>query len=217
MIYDTASNSKNNCNNAFIHTLIVEKSVALLAKDRNANIIDYGFSPYSEKEFYDVFFVVNSKDGARRFTVEIKNDIASMRTGNIGIEYECRGKPSGIAITKADYWMHIIRHDGKFLFLVIKPNLLNVLIEKKAKAKKIGGDNFSNTKMHLIAIKDILPDGNKNDNYYKMKEWMTINNFNNNESLIQTIHGDQLLSAKINISELFDWAQKESKRKFSSR
>ena len=40
-------------------------------------------------------------------TIEVKFDFACYRTGNFYIEYESRGKPSGIATTKADYWMLI--------------------------------------------------------------------------------------------------------------
>ena len=35
------------------------------------------------------------------------------KTGNIAIEIECRGKPSGLYATEADYWVHILHKDGK--------------------------------------------------------------------------------------------------------
>jgi hypothetical protein len=35
--------------------------------------------------------------------IEIKNDKISPTTENIAIEFECRGKPSGISITKANH------------------------------------------------------------------------------------------------------------------
>ena len=40
-------------------------------------------------------------------TIEVKFDFACYRTGNFYIEYKCRGKSSGIATTKANYWMLI--------------------------------------------------------------------------------------------------------------
>ena len=40
-------------------------------------------------------------------TIEVKFDFACYNTGNFYIEYESRGNPSGIATTKADYWMLI--------------------------------------------------------------------------------------------------------------
>ena len=35
------------------------------------------------------------------------------KTGNIAIEVECNGKPSGIMATKADYWVHILAEGDK--------------------------------------------------------------------------------------------------------
>ena len=35
------------------------------------------------------------------------------RTGNIAIETEYRGKPSGLSVTKADYWVHILAKGKK--------------------------------------------------------------------------------------------------------
>ena len=42
--------------------------------------------------------------------IEIKTDYLAHKTGNIAIEYESRGKPSGIATTEADYYIYIIPH-----------------------------------------------------------------------------------------------------------
>ena len=40
-------------------------------------------------------------------TIEVKFDFGTYRTGNFYIEYESRGIPSGIATTKANYWILI--------------------------------------------------------------------------------------------------------------
>ena len=37
---------------------------------------------------------------------EVKSDRHTTRTGNLCIEYEHTNKPSGISITKADYWFY---------------------------------------------------------------------------------------------------------------
>lgn len=37
-------------------------------------------------------------------TVEVKSDRECRRTGNLFIEYRQKGRPSGIAVTTADYW-----------------------------------------------------------------------------------------------------------------
>jgi hypothetical protein len=39
--------------------------------------------------------------------IEVKSERDMwVRTGNIAVEYESYGKPSGIAATEADYWFH---------------------------------------------------------------------------------------------------------------
>ena len=46
--------------------------------------------------------------------VEVKTERGKwMETGMLAIEYECRGKPSGIAVTAADYWIHLLSRNGK--------------------------------------------------------------------------------------------------------
>tara|TARA_R110001606_G_scaffold382330_1_gene544047 strand:+ start:140 stop:556 length:417 start_codon:yes stop_codon:yes gene_type:complete len=40
-------------------------------------------------------------------TIEVKFDFACHKTGNFYIEYQSRGKPSGISTSQADYWMLI--------------------------------------------------------------------------------------------------------------
>jgi hypothetical protein len=42
-------------------------------------------------------------DNGTRLTYEVKADRNTIKTGNICIEYECNGKPSGITTTRADY------------------------------------------------------------------------------------------------------------------
>lgn len=45
--------------------------------------------------------------------LEVKRDKMAWKTGNIAIEIECRGKPSGVMITQSDWWFHIIEEaDG---------------------------------------------------------------------------------------------------------
>jgi len=39
--------------------------------------------------------------------IELKSETFQWeQTGNICIEYRCDGKPSGIAVTEADFWVH---------------------------------------------------------------------------------------------------------------
>lgn len=48
--------------------------------------------------------------GTDQAKVEVKTERDSWAiTGNVVFEYECRGRKSGIAVTEADYWAHILR------------------------------------------------------------------------------------------------------------
>jgi len=46
-----------------------------------------------------------------RTSLEIKHDKACERTGNVAIEVECNGKPSGIETTQAQWWVWVIRDE----------------------------------------------------------------------------------------------------------
>jgi hypothetical protein len=48
-----------------------------------------------EEELGEIF---NSK------TVEVKYDLQALRTGNVYVEYQSRGRSSGLATTEADYY-----------------------------------------------------------------------------------------------------------------
>jgi len=55
--------------------------------------------------------------------IEVKTERGLwQKTGNIAIEIAYKGKPSGLASTEADYWLHILEVDGQefcsFLFPV---------------------------------------------------------------------------------------------------
>mgnify|MGYP001070419334 CR=1 FL=1 len=45
--------------------------------------------------------------------IEVKYDRKTKETGNVYIEFESRGKPSGIKTTQADYWTYYIDDDFK--------------------------------------------------------------------------------------------------------
>ena len=48
-------------------------------------------------------------------TFEVKFDIGSKKTPNFFLEYECNGKPSGLASTKADYWVICDEEENNFI------------------------------------------------------------------------------------------------------
>lgn len=44
--------------------------------------------------------------------IEVKTDFQASRTGNLYVEFECWGKRSGLATTKADFWVFLIMKQG---------------------------------------------------------------------------------------------------------
>jgi len=46
------------------------------------------------------------------YKVEVKTDRLAHSTGNLAIEYKCRGKWSGISTTQADWWAFKIKRGG---------------------------------------------------------------------------------------------------------
>jgi len=79
-------------------------------------------------------------------TFEVKFDEMADYTGNIAIEYESRGKPSGISITKAIYW---VQYYGNKFHIMLVEDLKKELPDITWK-DVVGGDVGSNTKIHLI-------------------------------------------------------------------
>ncbi|MBI5916866.1 MAG: hypothetical protein HY842_15945 [Bacteroidetes bacterium] len=84
------------------------------------------------------------------WTFEVKNDLMAAQTGNVAIEYECRGKPTALSATTADYWVY------KFagLFFAFRTEVLRrKLFEEKQFFKQVtGGDAGSFTKMFLVKV-----------------------------------------------------------------
>ena len=69
-----------------------------------------------------------------------------LQTGNIAIEYECYGKPSGINATNSDYWFHnLCVGDEVFATLVFETKMLKKIINASINENQVrsvsGGDH----------------------------------------------------------------------------
>ena len=67
-------------------------------KDRKKFDIDLNYGQVREKQVADML-----QD--KKIEVKSERDMWQ-RTGNIAVEYESYGKPSGIKATESDYWFH---------------------------------------------------------------------------------------------------------------
>jgi hypothetical protein len=78
------------------------------------------------------------------------------KTGNIAIEIEYRGKPSGLSVTEADYWVHILAKGKKDYCKLIfdVPTLKKIVNKWKSKVRMVGDNNAS--KCVLIPLSKIF-------------------------------------------------------------
>ena len=78
------------------------------------------------------------------------------KTGNIAIEVECNGKPSGIMATKADYWVHILAEGDKdYCRLIFDTRTIKRLAKKYIGTLKNGGDGWR-SRFVLIPLAEIF-------------------------------------------------------------
>lgn len=87
--------------------------------------------------------------------IEVKTDRMAHKTGNIAIEFQCRGRLSGIATSEADYWAFVL-NDNKFV-LFIKTDILRAIARlyyEKGFIKKGGDDKASD--MIVIPLKILI-------------------------------------------------------------
>ena len=89
-------------------------------------------------------------------TYEVKDDKYSKRSGNAAFETRCRGKPSGITVTQAHWWVHKCydSEDGSSFFLKFNTEQLKEYVLDNG-LLKVGGDKGSNTHMYLVKVSDL--------------------------------------------------------------
>jgi len=88
----------------------------------------------------------------KKIEVKSERDIWQS-TGNIAIEYECYGKPSGIKATESDYWFHnLCIGDNIFCSLVFDTKVLKKLVDKLDTFRTVSGGDNNASKMYLVNL-----------------------------------------------------------------
>ena len=105
---------------------------------------DLEIGQIKEKELAEIF---------TNATIEVKNDLAAHKTGNVFVEYESRNKPSGISKSQSDYYCFCFNDS----YHIIKTEELKELCRKYLNTKRdvLGGDE-NTSKGILLPIKDLL-------------------------------------------------------------
>lgn len=117
--------------------------------DRKKFDLDLKYGKVREKRVADML-----QD--KKIEVKSERDMWA-RTGNIAIEYECYGKPSGIAKTESDYWFHnLCIGDKTFATLVFDvPSLKRIIKNLDEKRTVSGGDNGA-ARMYLVNLQKLF-------------------------------------------------------------
>jgi len=86
--------------------------------------------------------------------IEVKRDFRAMETGNIFVEYESRGKASGIATSQAEWWCYWLSEKH---FVMIEKNELKILCRKYLGTKRdVKGGDSNTSKGILLPIEDFI-------------------------------------------------------------
>lgn len=89
-------------------------------------------------------------------TIEIKEDFTCEKTGNVGVEFECRGKPSGISTSQADWYIYKVHQPNKETkYYKITTPMLKWLIKERLYHRIVsGGDPGSNSMNYLFRLEE---------------------------------------------------------------
>jgi len=89
-------------------------------------------------------------------SVEVKTDRATHATGNVAVELEYRGKPSGLATSNAKYWAFVFagEYKGEVIILIERERLKNVVKDGNFRTV-YGGDDMA-SKLVLIPKEKLL-------------------------------------------------------------
>jgi hypothetical protein len=92
----------------------------------------------------------------KKIEVKSERDIWQ-KTGNIAIEYESYGKPSGINATESDYWFHnLCIGDDVFATVVFKTKNLKRIINNLDYKRSVSGGDHNASKMYLLNLKKLF-------------------------------------------------------------
>ena len=88
----------------------------------------------------------------KKIEVKSERDIWQS-TGNIAIEFESYGKPSGIMATESDYWFHnLCIGEERYGTLVFKTDMLKKIIKNTPNKREVSGGDHNASKMYLMNI-----------------------------------------------------------------
>ena len=127
-------------NNNFEKDLADGHKGELAVRHFGETVLDLRFVKFNDNSAFDILF---EDDERNVVTYEVKTDLFEKNideggTGNMAIEYKCRGKKSGIRKTKAMYFVYYIpKIRDKQLWVISVKNLKELL--KNCVSKRVSG------------------------------------------------------------------------------
>lgn len=92
----------------------------------------------------------------KKIEVKSERDVWQ-RTGNIAIEYESYGKPSGINATESDYWFHnLCIGEDVFATLVFNTDSLKRIIGGLDNKRSVSGGDHNASRMYLLNLQKLF-------------------------------------------------------------
>lgn len=102
----------------------------------------------------DISYDLKMSYNGQEYTYEIKTDTYERDTGNMVIEFECRGKASGINATQADYFTYFFPRLGE-IWNIKCENLRKLIEDTNPHIFKNAGDKGSGTKLYRLKKQDV--------------------------------------------------------------
>ena len=110
--------------------------------------VDLAFGNIREERVADIF--ENKK-------IEVKTERGIWtRSGNIAIEIEWNGKPSGIMTTQADYWFHILEKDEQEVCMISFPVAKLRQLVVSAQFRRVNGGDDMKAVLVLIPLRNMF-------------------------------------------------------------
>jgi|TARA_R110002020_G_scaffold419165_1_gene628419 hypothetical protein len=92
----------------------------------------------------------------KKIEVKSERDIWQ-KSGNICIEYESWGKPSGIKATESDYWFHnLCIGKDEYCTLVFKTDTLRKIVDDLDTFKTVSGGDNNASRMFLVNLQKLF-------------------------------------------------------------
>ena len=111
---------------------------------------------------YDVIFRIKSNNTGKNaitktLKIEIKEDFMCAETGNVIVEFECRGKPSGISTTQSHLYIYVIHMpNGTLSYRMLKTASLKKMIIDKKYFRIVYGGGDGNSTNYLFKLETFL-------------------------------------------------------------